>query len=228
MRLLLIRHGETAHNVDQLALGREDVPLNERGRRQAQALADALRAEPQAEAPAKVPPFGTIAAVYSSPLQRAVATATPLAEALGLPVQIEAGFIEMDVGEVEGQTFVQLRERYPDFLRLWFSDRLADVPMPGGSETLRQVQERAWTTVEAIRDRHLEGTVAIVSHNFLILTLLCRVLALPLAGFRRLRHDLAAVSALELTPDRQVVLALNDRCHLRAEGLAGGPAAVRQ
>ena len=60
--------------------------------------------------------------------------------------------------------------------------------------------------------------MAAVSHNFVILTLLCRVLELPLAHFRRLRHDLAAVSVLELTPERRTVLALNDRCHLRPDG----------
>lgn len=204
MRLLLIRHGETPRNVEQLALGRDDVPLTERGHEQARALALALAGTP-------------IAAIYSSPLQRALSTAAPLAEALGLPVQIEDGLIEMDIGEAEGQTFAELRERYPDFLRRWLSDELADVPMPGGSETLRQVQERAWAAVEAVRDRHPEATVAAVSHNFVILTLLCRVLELPLARFRRLRQDLAAVSTLELTPERQVILALNDRCHLRAE-----------
>ncbi len=212
MRLLLIRHGETAHNAEQLALGREDVPLNERGLRQARALGEALAGAAQ---------FGTIAALYSSPLQRATATASPLAEALDLDVQVEDGLIEMEIGEVEGQTFTQVRERYPDFLRLWLSDGLADVHMPGG-ESLRQVQERAWAAIEAIRDRHPDGTVATVSHNFVILTVLCRALGLPLARFRSLRHDLAAVSVLELTPERETVLTLNDRCHLRAEGLTDG------
>ena len=213
MRLLLIRHGETAHNAEQLALGQEDVPLNERGRLQAQAVAEELGGASGAQ---------DIAAVYSSPLQRAVATATPLATALGLTVQIEPGLIEMDVGEVEGISLPQVRERYPDFLRDWFSDGLADVPMPGG-ESLGHVQERAWAALEAIRDRHPEETVVAVSHNFVILTLLCRVLALPLAQFRRLRHELAAVSILELTAEREVLLALNDRCHLRSESLASGP-----
>jgi len=203
VRLILIRHGETAHNAEQLALGQEDVPLNERGLRQAQALAHGSE-------------LGAIAAVYSSPLQRAVQTATPLAEALDLPVQVEDGLIEMDIGEVEGQTYAELRERYPDFLRVWRSDQLADAPMPGG-ESLRQVQNRAWAVIEGIRDRHGEESVAVVSHNFVLLTILCRTLELPLAHFRRLRHDLAAVSVLDLTPERQTVLALNDRCHLREE-----------
>ncbi len=219
MRLLLIRHGETAHNAEQLALGQADVPLTERGILQARALARAAGAGGEGEAAHLLTRFGPIVAVYSSPLERAVETASPLAEALGLVVQTERGLIEMDVGEVEGQTMAQLRERYPDFLRAWLSDQLADVPMPGG-ETLRQVQERAWAAVEAIRARHPDETVVAVTHNFVILTLLCRVLGLPLTHFRRFRHDLAAVSVVELTKERQVILVLNDRCHLQAEGLA--------
>jgi broad specificity phosphatase PhoE len=209
VRIVLIRHGETAHNAEQLILGQADVPLNERGLLQAQALAKTVAAGG---------PIAAVTAVYSSPLQRAVATAMPLAETLDLPVQDEAGLIEMDVGEMDGQTFPDLQRRYPDFLRRWLSAELADVRMPGG-ETLREVQDRAWAAVESIRDRHPEETVAVVTHNFVVLTTLCRVLELPLAQFRHLRHDLAAVSLVELTPQRQVVLSLNDRCHLRAEGL---------
>ena len=204
MRLLLIRHGETDHNAERLALGREDVPLNERGQRQARALGDSLVGAS----------FGDITAVYSSPLQRATATASPLAEALELPVQIETNLIEMEIGEMEGLTFPQVRERYPDFLRDWLSERLADVTMPGG-ESLRQVQERGWSAVETIRDRHPDETVAAVSHNFVILALLCQVLGLPLARFRSLRHELAAVSVLELDASRSTVVTMNDRCHLR-------------
>ncbi len=205
MRLLLIRHGETDRNAGRIALGREDVPLNERGRSQAQALAAGLAANRTDE---------PIAAVYSSPLQRALATAQPLAQALDLEIQTEEGLIEMDIGEAEGRPLTELQERFPDFLRAWRSDELADVPMPGG-ESLRQVQERAWGAVESLRERHDNETVAAVSHNFVILTLLCRALDLPLARFRRLKHDLAAVSIVEVAKERQVVLSLNDRCHLR-------------
>jgi len=205
MRLVLIRHGETDHNAEQIALGREDVPLNERGRLQAQAIAAAAKA-------GGLP--GPIDAVYSSPLERALATASPLAEALTKSVRIEQALIEMDVGEVENQTYAELRERYPDFLRAWRSDDCADVAMPGG-ESLRDVQERAWAAVEAMRERHAEETVAAVTHNFVILTVLCQALDLPPDKFRRLRHDLAAVSLIELTAERSAVLLLNDRCHLQ-------------
>lgn len=219
MHLLLIRHGETEHNAQQLAMGRADIPLSERGRRQALALAAALGGG----VPPMVPGAPTISAVYSSPLSRAATTAEPLAKALGVAVHTEPDLIEMDIGEMEGQTYGVVRERYPEFLRAWLSDALADAAMPGGGETLRQVQERAWGAVAAIRDRHPGETVAAVTHNFVIVTTLCRALALPLAQFRRLRHELAAVSVVELAPERETVLAVNDRCHLRDEGLSGRP-----
>jgi broad specificity phosphatase PhoE len=204
MRLILVRHGETAHNAERVTLGREDVPLNERGRAQAQAVARALAANQR---------FGEIAAVYSSPLVRARDTAAAIAGCLGLAVRIEERLIEMDVGELEGHGYGELRERHPDFLRVWMSEDLADAVMPGG-ESLRQVQERAWPAVESLLERHADGTVVAVSHNFVILTLLCRTLDLPLARFRGLRNEVAAYSAIELTGTRRMVLTLNDRCHL--------------
>ena len=183
-----------------MALGREDVPLNERGVEQADLLGASLASE-------------SITAIYSSPLQRAKTTAAPLAKSLGLTVKVKDGLIEMDVGEVENRTFAELAERYPDFLKEWRSERVADLCMPGG-ESLRQVQERAWSAVEAIRDDHMEQTVAVVSHNFVILTLLCRVMGIDLSNFRRVKHDLAAVSEIRMEAERAVLLRMNDRCHL--------------
>jgi len=206
VRILLIRHGETQHNADRIALGRRDVPLNERGLAAAQSTARAYAHGAH-----------DIAAIYSSPLQRAVATATPLADALSLPIQIDPDLIEMDIGEAEDKTYAELREQHPDFIRLWLSDQVADVPMPGG-ESLRQVQERAWRAIESIRERHGDETVVIVTHNFVILTIICRVLGLPLANFRSLRQDVGAVSLLVLTGERSMAIRLNDACHLEERG----------
>jgi broad specificity phosphatase PhoE len=205
MRVVLVRHGETESNRERLALGREDVPLNERGRRQAAALAASLEGVP-------------LAAVYSSPLRRALETARPLADARGLEVQVEDGLIEMAVGELEGLSPQELRDGHGDFLRDWFSSRAGELRMPGG-ESLQDVQDRAWAVIERLRERHPEDTVAVVTHNFTISAILCRVLGLPLASFRRLRHDLGARALLDIREDRAVVVSLNDTCHLEAEGL---------
>ena len=200
MRLILVRHGETDTNKARLALGQADVELNEHGRWQAQRLAVSLKREP-------------IAAIYSSPLKRTLSTAEPIASSHGLEVQVDDGLIEMDIGEMEGLTFQQVRERHPHFLQVWLGDQAAHEAMPGG-ERLLDVQERAWQTIERIRERQEHGTVAVVTHNFVILTLFCRVLGLELADFRRLRLSVAAKSVLEMGRDRIIVVGFNDTCHL--------------
>jgi broad specificity phosphatase PhoE len=204
MRLILVRHGQTDHNRDQLTLGRADVPLNERGRAQAAALAASFRAAPDA--------------LYASPLGRTIETATPIGERVGCALTVEHALIEMDVGEMEHLTGAALRERYPDFIQAWLTDA-ADARMPGG-ESLREVQERAWAAVMRMRAAHPEGTVVAVTHNFVILTLVCRTLALPLGEFRRVRQALAARTVLDITERSSTLVQLNDNAHLVAAGLA--------
>ncbi len=206
MRLILARHGETAGNRDRLALGRLDISLNETGHLQAEALARRLQLAP-------------LVAVYASPLRRACETARAVAEMHNLPVEVEEGLSEMDVGEVDGLSMEKVRELYPGFLQRWLGPEVATLPMPGG-ESLQEVQDRAWEAVQRIAGRHPEDTVCAVSHNFTIHVILCRALGLPITEFRRLRHDLAAVSVLDISGDRAVLVRLNDTCHLEEQGLA--------
>jgi phosphoserine phosphatase len=205
MRLVLIRHGETAHNRDQLTLGRADVPLDERGRMQAEALAASFTSAP--------------GAIYSSPLVRASETAARIAAATDVPVTTEPALIEMDVGEMEHLTGAELRQRYPEFLAEWLSPACGEARMPGG-ETLAEVQARAWGAVERMRAAHPDGNVVAVTHNFVILTLLCQALGLPLSHFRRLRQALAARTVLDVRESGSALLQLNDISHLIAAGLA--------
>jgi broad specificity phosphatase PhoE len=204
MRLVLVRHGETEHNRKQLTLGRFDAPLNERGRAQAEAVAGAFDAAPDV--------------IYASPLSRALEMAKAIGTRSGASVVIEADLIEMDAGDMEHLTSGELRERHPEFLRAWLSRDVAEARMPGG-ETLREVQERAWALVERWRGERAEGDVVAVTHNFVIRTLVCRALGLPLAEFRRLRHGLAARTVLEIGEDGGALLLLNDQSHLIAAGL---------
>jgi len=207
MRLVLVRHGETEHNRGRVTLGRADVPLNEPGRQQAEAVAAAV---------ARYAPD----AVYSSPLSRALDTARAVGAACGRAVLVEPGLIEMDVGELEHLTSGELRERYPDFLRLWLGEDGAEARIPGG-ESLREVQERAGAAVDRIAEAHTESTVVVVTHNFVVLSLLCRALDLPLARFRRLRHEVAAISVVDMRGPAPTLILLNDRSHLAAAGLLG-------
>jgi broad specificity phosphatase PhoE len=208
MQIILVRHGETASNRDSLALGRADVPLTETGVLQAKLVAARLADEARLGL--------TVEAVYSSPLTRALTTAEPIAVCLGVGTVREPALIEMDVGEMDGLTREGLRERYPEFMKDWFSERGGQVPMPGG-ESLQQVQDRAWAFVESLRERHPEQAAVIaVTHNFVIRTIVCRALGVPLYDFRRFEIDLASITRLEFRGARTLVTSMNESFHLKS------------
>jgi broad specificity phosphatase PhoE len=204
VRLILVRHGQTNHNRDSIALGRDDVPLNGTGLKQAQSLAERLAGE-------------KLAAVYASPLQRAARTAEAIAARHDLPVTIEPALIEMAVGELDGLPYPTIRERFPGVIERWLGETGPEHPFPGG-ESLVQVADRAWEAAQGIASAHSEDTVVAVTHNFVILCLLSRALGLDLAHFRRLKHDVAAISVIDFAGPRTSVVSLNDTCHLSACG----------
>lgn len=204
MRLILVRHGQTNHNRDSIALGRDDVPLNDLGLRQAEALGEHLASE-------------TIAAVYASPLQRAARTAQAIASRHGIGVTTEGDLVEMEVGDLDGLPYPEIRERFPGVIERWLSESGPEHPFPGG-ESLVQVAERAWSAVQRLGGVHPQDTVVAVTHNFVILCLLTRALGLDLAKFRRLKHEVAAVSVIEFAGERTTVVSINDRCHLAGCG----------
>lgn len=203
MRLILVRHAETRLNRDGRVQGTNADPLSPFGRRQAAALARALEHDL---------PF----AFYSSTVPRALETAQIISEALGVPCTPLDGFREMEAGKLEGLTGAELRRLFPEFAKQWDED--AGTAQTPGGETLGQVQERAWRTVEGLRSKHPDGVVVAVTHNFTMHVIVCAVLDLPLTHFRRLRHDLASITRLELSDTRKAVLSLNETGHLR--GLA--------
>jgi broad specificity phosphatase PhoE len=197
----LIRHGETDHNSGGLTLGRADVPLNERGRRQAAALGARFADQP-------------LGAIYASPLVRAHETARAIAGERDIPLYVRDELLEMDVGETENITFAELRERYPDFLLEWGGDSPEAARMPGG-ETLAEVSARLdpfLADLRAITHDH----IAVVSHNFVLKVMLCRLLDLNLGSFRAFATDVASLSTVVLRDGRVSIRVLNDRCHLEA------------
>ena len=203
MRLFIVRHGETESNRRGLALGRADVPLNEHGRWQAGRLAKSLAAEP-------------LAAVYASPLGRTMDTARAIAAEHRMDIQVEPDLVEMDIGEMDGLTFAEVRSRYPRLLEAWAGTEGPETPMPGG-ERLVDVQQRAWAALQFITMRHPDEKVCVVTHNFVILSLVATVLKIDLSHFRRLRQAVAAITILDVASERVRIVRLNDICHLDGE-----------
>lgn len=199
MRLILVRHGETAWHRAGRRVGHADVPLNERGLQQARALASSFAQPP--------------VAIYASPLLRAQQTAERIGLANHVPVRTLAELIEMDLGEMGNLGKTELRARYPEFAARWRSEDAADARAPGG-ETLREVQVRVWRAVEWLRQTHPVGDVVAVTHDFVIRTIICRALDLPLSRLRRLRQDLASKTVVELSDGGARLLHFNDDSHL--------------
>jgi probable phosphoglycerate mutase len=200
VKAILIRHCETDHNRDGLVQGRSDPPLNEVGQLQAARLAARFRDLP-------------FDAIFSSPLRRAVETAGTMAVAQGKPVEVVPDLVELDVGQMDGLTGAEMRERYPSFMSSWLAGPQSTVRLPGG-ESLEEVQERAWSFLEALRGRGEFETVACVTHYFVLLSLICRALSLPLLRISRLRLGLGSCSVIEFRGERVQVMKLNDSCHL--------------
>ena len=173
MRILLLRHGETDWNLQGRCQGVADIDLNDTGRQQAREIAAALSAE-------------KIHAIYSSDLKRAIQTAEIIGGAHRLEVAVDCDFRELDHGAFEGLTFADIRTSYPDFLERWRSAP-ADLVVPGG-ERLVDVEKRAWKGIERVVQGHpANATVVVVSHNFPILTVLCRITGTPLNDYRAFR-----------------------------------------
>ncbi len=199
VRIILIRHGETDWNqARRIQGGGSDTPLNERGRQQAESLA--LRLQPE-----------RVQAIYSSPLQRALDTAQAIARHHQLEVKIEPSLKEIEVGELEGVSVIDMGKRL-DHLLTKASQGGALPKMPGG-ESLREVQQRAWGTIKRLANKHPDGALVVVSHYFAILTIICSALGLPLSQINRLRLGAGSISTIVFDEQVARLILFNDSCH---------------
>ena len=200
-RLLLLRHGQTELSVQRRYSGRGNPELTEVGRRQA---ADAARYLAQK---------GGISAVISSPLQRAHATATAAADALGLSVAVDENLTETDFGEWEGLTFPEAAKSHPDVHGRWLRD--TSLAAPGG-ESFDEVGQRVQRARDLIVAEHPGATVLVVSHVTPIKTLLRLALDAGPTILHRVHLDLASLSIAEFYPDNGASVRLvNDTSYLR-------------
>ena len=202
MRLILIRHGETAWNQQGKFQGQSPIDLNKKGLSQASSLAKAV---------ATMAPD----AIYSSPLARTLSTARIIAEHLSRPVSTLDGLKEISLGELEGITGQEMIERYPELHQAW-KTHAPSVTFPEG-ESLEQLQDRAWGALEYLENAHPGEAVVAVTHNFAIRTILCRLLALPLAQFAQFRIDLASITVLRTDSNARQIVTMNDISHLAGD-----------
>jgi probable phosphoglycerate mutase len=182
VNLLLIRHGHNDWVGDRLAGWTPEVHLNEEGRAEAKTLAENL---------ADVP----LAAVYSSPLERTIETAQPLADTLGLKIKVRKGLGEAQYGKWTGKSLKKLQKH-----KLWPVVQVypSGARFPGG-ESMREIQARMVAELDTIRDAHPGQSVAVVSHSDPIKMAVAHYLGLPLDLFQRLVIEPASVTAFSFT-----------------------------
>lgn len=200
-QLLLIRHGiNDMVGQKKLAGWLPGVHLNDEGRLQAEALAERLRDVP-------------LNAIYSSPLERTQETAAPLGQVKHLPVYVREGLGEVNYGDWTGKAIDDLNK-----LDLWRVVQLypSGMRFPGG-DSMREMQMRMVSELEAIAADHPRQIVAVVSHADLIKAALAHYLGVHFDLFQRIVIDPASVSVLLLTQYGPRVLRVNDNGPLRLE-----------
>jgi len=200
-RIYLVRHGETEWNKEKVFRGGIDIPLSERGRKEALALAEFLAKE-------------RIQFIYCSPLKRAKETSKPLAEKTGIKTEILEGLIDMNFGEWEGKSISDVEKDYPELFKLWVSQP-EKVVFPKG-ETLSQVRDRAMSALKRVVKNHSEGTGVVISHRVICKLLLLSVLGAEISSFWRVQQDLACVNLLEWAQNHWVVHLVNETYHLKS------------
>ena len=203
LRVILVRHGETDWNQEGRVQGSgSDRELTETGKQQAESIELKLRQE-------------KIQAIYSSPLRRALDTAQVIARHHQVEVQIEPSLNEIYAGELEGIPIKKLGSYLSELVAREQGDE--SVSKLYGGERLAAVQQRAWSTIQRLADKHSDGAIVVVSHYFVILSIICSVLNMPPSEMGRLKLDVGSISTIVFS-ERGIRLALfNDRCHL-AEG----------
>lgn len=200
-RIIAIRHGETAWNVDTRIQGHLDIPLNDTGLWQARRVGAALADEP-------------VAAIYTSDLQRARATAQAVADTTGAPLTLETGLRERGFGHFEGRTFGEIEAELPDEARRW-RQREPDYA-PAGGESLTTLRARIAHTVHRLAARHTGEQMVLVAHGGVLDALYRLATGQDTQSPRTWHLGNAAINRLLWTPDGLTLVGWGDVGHLEA------------
>jgi 2,3-bisphosphoglycerate-dependent phosphoglycerate mutase len=203
-RVIAVRHGETAWNVDTRIQGQLDVGLNEAGRTQARRLARALEGE-------------GLHAVYASDLARAHDTARAVAERAGLPLHADTGLRERGFGAFEGLTWAEIERDHPEASRRWRA-READFGPPGG-EALGEFVARAVAAVAAIARRHRGQHIAVVTHGGVLDALYRAASRIPIDAPRTWQLGNASINRLLHAEQGFTLVGWSDSWHLDGPAL---------
>ena len=198
MRLILVRHGETEHDCGQRYWGSTDIKLNDNGLKQAQRLKERLASE-------------KIDVIYCSKRIRARKTAETIAEAHNIEIKEADELNEIDFGKIEGLTFGDISEKYPELTEQWlkWSQNLA---FPDG-ENFEQFNNRALRFIKTLRKHSEDETVLVVGHGGPFRLILCHLMGIDVKHWWQFIFGLASISILDVKPDSSVLTRLGEINH---------------
>ena len=203
-RIIAIRHGETAWNVDARIQGHLDIPLNANGRWQAERLAYALK-------------DASISAIYASDLTRAWETAQYVGQAQGLQVTKEIGLRERDFGDFQGKTFAEIEVLLPEQSMRW---RKRDPHYyPAGGESLIALRARVLEAAERLAAKHPGEQIALVGHGGVMDVLYRAATRLNIQAPRTWALGNTAINRLLWTPEGFTLVGWADTQHLDGDAL---------
>jgi probable phosphoglycerate mutase len=203
LKIYFLRHGETEASQRGNFCGTLNADLTAEGYQMAEEFARAYEKLPWA-------------AVFSSPLRRALATAKIVCEPLGIKIQVRNGLREIGYGLWEGKMPEAVnREFHDDYVR-WLADPGWNAP--NGGEKGIDIARRSSQVLEEIERAYPTGNVLIVSHKSTIRIMLCSLLGIDVGRFRdRIAMPVAALSIVELAERGPLIHVMGDRSHLGRE-----------
>ncbi len=197
-KIIIARHGETEWNVNEIFRGRQNVRLNKLGIKQAEQLGNHMKNE-------------SVQAIYSSPLKRAIDTATYVAKHHGLDVNVTSELTDFNYGVWEGLTRQEVSDKYRGLYEQWLKEPHL-VKIPGG-ESLEQVRDRARSLVDRVVLKN-NDTVVLVSHRVVIKVLTCSMLNLENSYFWYIKQDLGGITIFKYEGRHYKLIKHNDTSHL--------------
>jgi broad specificity phosphatase PhoE len=197
--IYIVRHGETEWNAQGRIQGHTDISMSDKGRQQAQAVAQRL---------AQV----SFDVAYSSDMSRTSETAQIILGESGVPLHTTPQLREYNKGVFEGLTLHEYARKYPDLYQASLLNDLDFAPI--GGETIRQSTARMAQFVDDLNGRHLEDTVLVVGHGGSLRSFIVALLSLPPEANWRFAMDNCALSIIRTYPDNAVLHLYNETSHL--------------
>jgi phosphoserine phosphatase len=198
--ILLVRHGHVEGIKPERFRGRADLVLTETGRRQAELLARRIASD---WAPSSV---------FTSPLQRCIATGAAIARTCGVPSEPFTGLYDLDYGAWQSLTYDDARAKDPDLFAAWFTT--PHLVRFSEGESLQDVATRTASVLRFVLSRNAADTLVLVGHDSVNRVMLTQILDMPLSAYWRFAQSPCCINEIEVTGSSFQLRRMNDTAHL--------------